>query len=140
MADNIENNYNTRDTGSRSSSATGWVIGVIIAVVAIAALWYYGTRGDVDTAGTNTNNNVTTVQPDVAPDDGTVAVTPPATTTENAPAVGSDATDATGTTTTPPAAGTDATAPPTPATDTTAPAAGSDTTTTPAPAPAPVNP
>ena len=64
MADNIENHYHQRPQRS-GSSATGWILGVIIAIAAIAALWYYGTRDQTDIATTNstTNNTVTTTEP-----------------------------------------------------------------------------
>jgi diacylglycerol kinase family enzyme len=121
MADNIENQYQQRTVRSRSS-ATGWILGVIIALAVIGVLWYYGTRDTADVTNTTTNAPVTTTEPPAA-------TTP----VEEAPA------------TQPPAATAPATEPPAatetaPATDGTAPATGSDTGTEPLPAPAPVPP
>ncbi|WP_409756616.1 diacylglycerol/lipid kinase family protein [Aestuariivirga sp.] len=130
MADNIENHYNQRPPRS-GSSATGWILGVIIALAAIALLWYYGTRGDGDVASTTNNTTVTTEPPAAtapAPTTETESTTT-TTTTETAPATGTttETAPATGTTTeTAPATGTTETAP---ATGTT----GTDTGTAPAP-------
>lgn len=63
MADNIENHYHQRPQRS-DSSATGWVLGVIVALLAILALWYYGTHRDV--ASTTTNNTTVTTEPPAA--------------------------------------------------------------------------
>jgi hypothetical protein len=54
MADNIENQYQQRPVRSRSS-ATGWILGVIIALAVIGILWYYGTRDTVNVTNTTTN-------------------------------------------------------------------------------------
>ena len=84
MADNIETSYTKRPQQS-GSSVTGWILGVIVALVAIALLWYYATRGtEVATTSTATPNAVTTEQP---------ATAPPA-----APAAGTAGTGATSTT------------------------------------------
>ena len=43
MPDNTQTKF--QQTPQRSqSSTTGWIIAVIIALIAIGALWYYGTR------------------------------------------------------------------------------------------------
>ena len=47
------------------SSATGWVLGVIIALAVIAVLWYYGTR-DVAGRGNITNNTTNNTRDDRA--------------------------------------------------------------------------
>ena len=82
MADNIENNYNQRPQRS-DSSATGWILGVIIAIAAIAAIWYYGTRDGADVATTNntTNNTVTTEPPAATTPTAPAETQAPATTT-----------------------------------------------------------
>jgi hypothetical protein len=122
MADNIENQYNQKNPRPAASSSTGWILGAVIALAAIAAIWYYGTRDDAGTV----NNNVNVEQPST-----TTPATPPA--------------DTSTTTTTTPPADTTTTAPVTPPADTTttAPATppADTTTTTPAtPAPEPVTP
>jgi cytoskeletal protein RodZ len=121
MAENTENQYRQSPQRSRSS-ATGWVLGVIIALAVIGVLWFYGTRDGTDITNTTTNAPVTTE--------------PPAATTPVAPAE-------------PPAATAPVTEPPAateaepPAATETAPATGTapgDTATEPLPAPAPVSP
>ena len=62
MADNIENHYHQRPQRS-DSSTTGWVIGVIVALLAILALWYYGTQRDIASTTTNNTTPTLTTQP-----------------------------------------------------------------------------
>jgi hypothetical protein len=123
MADNIENNYNQRNPRSDSSSATGWILGGIIALAAIAAIWYYGMRGGDTT-------NVTVEQPAT-----TAPATPPADTSTTTTTTDTDSTTIT---TTPPAdTGTTTTATPPADTDTTTAAPPPADT---APAPEPITP
>ena len=99
MADNIENQYQQRPLRSRSP-ATGWILGVIIALAVIGILWYYGTRDSVNITNTTTNAPVTTEPPAAtAPLEQAPATQPPAATapateppaaTETAPATGTE--------------------------------------------------
>ena len=108
MADNIDKQYNQTTPQRAASSSTGWIVGAIVALAVIAALWYYGTR---DVAGPVTNN-VTVEPPAVsAPAETQAPATTTAPATETAPATG-----------TAPAAPATETAPAAPATET-APAA-----------------
>ncbi len=145
MADNIENQYNqktTRPAGttpvgqrtSTSSSSTGWILGAVIALAAIAAIWYYGSMNNVDTVDNNVNvEQPAVVAPGTPPaDTSTTATTPPADTSTTT-TITTPPADTTGTTT--PPADTTATQPAAPATDTTT-TAPSATETTPAVPPA----
>ena len=79
MADNIENRFQQR-TQRVDSSVAGWVIGAVIAILAIAAVWYYGTRSSEvgKTTGTTTGA-ITTEQPATKPAaPATQQATPPA--------------------------------------------------------------
>jgi diacylglycerol kinase family enzyme len=100
MADNIENQYQQRNVRSRSS-ATGWILGVIIALAVIGILWFYGTRDTVNVTNTTTNAPVTTTEPPAAtapvgeapatqPPAATAPATEPPAATETAPATGNE--------------------------------------------------
>lgn len=61
---------------ARASSATGWIIGAIIALLAIAAVWFFGIRtsDDVTRPGTTSNTTTKTNPPEAAappPETGT---------------------------------------------------------------------
>lgn len=73
MADNIENHYHQRPQRTESS-ANGWILGAVVAVLAILALWYYGTHRDVTMTGAP--SNVTTTAPAPAPETQPAAPTP----------------------------------------------------------------
>jgi hypothetical protein len=72
MANTPESRYQQRPQRT-ASAATGWIIGTVIAILAIAALWFYGFRSSTVTTTTSAPTSTETPAP------GKEA--PPATTT-----------------------------------------------------------
>lgn len=63
MADNFKPHHQQRFPQLRSS-LTGWVLGIIVAVLAILAFWYYGMQHKLISPPTS---SVTTEQPATPP-------------------------------------------------------------------------